>query len=342
MAKSSATLAELAAGIVSGGIRVVDLTVPLEPATPTIQLPPIFAPSKPFALEEISKYDERGPAWYWNNIACGEHTGTHFDAPIHWVTGKDYPNNATHNIPVQKFIGPACVIDVIGCVRRRTVDFLVTVDVVKEWEGAVRARFPSGAWVLIRTDWSKRTGAGPFLNIKRRRSAHAGLSSAVRAVPGEGARYSRRGCRDGRHRRGAGGDVRSDVPVSYDHARLEPLRAREPDEPGSAAANGCGGDRAAVEDRQWFGQPAARARAGAWLSFTQRRSDDEKIPESLCRQDVVIGRVETAARAHRCRHRRRDHRRATEALGLGCAQQGRHARVFAGKSIGAYMPGSSA
>ena len=112
MANSSATLAELAAGIVSGGIRVVDLTVPLESATPTIQLPPIFAPSKPFSLEEISKYDERGPAWYWNNIACGEHTGTHFDAPIHWVTGKDYPNNATHNIPVQKFIGPACVIDV--------------------------------------------------------------------------------------------------------------------------------------------------------------------------------------------------------------------------------------
>ena len=127
-------------GIVSGGIRVVDLTVPLEPATPTIQLPPIFAPSKPFALEEISKYDERGPAWYWNNIACGEHTGTHFDAPIHWVTGKDYPNNATHNIPVQKFIGPACVIDVTDRVREN-VDFLVTVEVVKAWEVASTARF---------------------------------------------------------------------------------------------------------------------------------------------------------------------------------------------------------
>src|ERR1043165_3449223 len=86
---AKATLAELAAGIVGGGIRVVDLTVPLEPATPTIQLPPQFAPSKPFAMEEISKYDQRGPAWYWNNIACGEHTGTHFDAPIHWVTGKE-------------------------------------------------------------------------------------------------------------------------------------------------------------------------------------------------------------------------------------------------------------
>ena len=129
MSKSSALLADLAAGIVSGGIRVVDLTVPLEPLTPTIQLPPQFAPSKPFSMEEISKYDQRGPAWYWNNIACGEHTGTHFDAPIHWVTGKDYPNNATHNIPVQKFIGPACVIDVTERVREN-VDFLVTVEVV--------------------------------------------------------------------------------------------------------------------------------------------------------------------------------------------------------------------
>ncbi len=162
--KGSALLADLAAGILGGGIRVVDLTVPLEPATPTIQLPPQFAPSTPFALEEISRYDQRGPAWYWNNIACGEHTGTHFDAPIHWVTGKDYPNNATHNIPVQKFIGPACVIDVTDRVRE-DVDFLVTVEVVKAWEerhGAI----PRGAWVLIRTDWSKRTGAERFLNIR--------------------------------------------------------------------------------------------------------------------------------------------------------------------------------
>ena len=85
------TLSTLVDGILRGGIRVVDLTVPLDASTQTIRLPPQFAPSKPFALEEISRYDERGPAWYWNNISCGEHTGTHFDAPVHWVTGKDYP-----------------------------------------------------------------------------------------------------------------------------------------------------------------------------------------------------------------------------------------------------------
>jgi kynurenine formamidase len=164
MSTASAALTQLATGIVNGSIRVVDLTVPLEPATPTIQLPPDFAPSKSFTLEEISRYDQRGPAWYWNNISCGEHTGTHFDAPVHWVTGKDYPNNATHNIPVDRFIGPACVIDVSDKVRANA-DFLLTVDDVTAWEGK-HGRIPQHAWVLIRTDWSKRTDAQAFLNIK--------------------------------------------------------------------------------------------------------------------------------------------------------------------------------
>ena len=161
--KSSATLAQLVEGIIDGNIRVVDLTVPLEPRTPTIQLPPQFAPSKPFTLEEISRYDSRGPAWYWNNIACGEHTGTHFDAPIHWVTGKDYVNNATHNIPVDRFIGPACVIDVAQQAKRNP-DYLVTRETVEEWEQRY-GRIPRHAWVLIRTDWSQREGARDFLNI---------------------------------------------------------------------------------------------------------------------------------------------------------------------------------
>ena len=158
MATNSALLADLAAGILGGGIRVVDLTVPLEPATPTIQLPPQFAPSKPFVLEEISRYDQRGPAWYWNNIACGEHTGTHFDAPIHWVTGKDYPNNATHNIPVQKFIGPACVIDVTERVREN-VDFLVTVE------------SGEGLGAEARRDSARRLGADPHGLVEAHRRA---------------------------------------------------------------------------------------------------------------------------------------------------------------------------
>lgn len=154
----------ISAGIIGGTIRVVDLTVPLESATPIIKLPPQFNPSRSFSLEEISRYDDRGPAWYWNNIACGEHTGTHFDAPIHWVTGKDYPNNATHNIAVDRFIGPACVIDVSARVRTNP-DFLLTPDDVTGWEHQ-HGRIPARAWVLIRTDWSKRDDAAQFLNIR--------------------------------------------------------------------------------------------------------------------------------------------------------------------------------
>jgi kynurenine formamidase len=157
------TLAQLMGGILSGGIRVVDLTQPLEPATPVIGLPPQFAPSKSFTLEEISRYDARGPAWYWNNIACGEHTGTHFDAPIHWVTGKDYPNNATHNIAVDRFVGPACVIDVSPQVRSNA-DFLLTPPLIEAWE-KTHGRIPPHSWVLIRTDWSKRRAPDAFLNV---------------------------------------------------------------------------------------------------------------------------------------------------------------------------------
>jgi len=157
-------LEQLARALQGGTVRVVDLTAPLEPATPIIQLPPQFAPSAPFSIEEICRYDARGPAWYANNIACGEHTGTHFDAPVHWVTGKDYPNNATHDIPVGKFIGRACVIDV-SAEARGNPDYLLTRARIEQWE-AQHGRIPAQSWLLIRTDWSKRTSPQDYLNMQ--------------------------------------------------------------------------------------------------------------------------------------------------------------------------------
>ncbi|HLJ51173.1 MAG TPA: cyclase family protein [Bryobacteraceae bacterium] len=150
--------------LASGAIQVIDLTQPLDASTPIIQLPPEFGKSWPFELEEISKYDSRGPAWYWNNFSCGEHTGTHFDAPVHWVTGKDYPHNATDTIPVGKFFAPACVIDVSKEAAADN-DFLLTRQHIEEWEAA-HGRIEAGSWVLMRTDWSKRKSAEEFLNFK--------------------------------------------------------------------------------------------------------------------------------------------------------------------------------
>lgn len=164
MAANAAVLGNLISAIGGGGIRVVDLTQPLSPDTPVLRLPPQFGQGKPFSMEEISRYDERGPRWYWNNFECGEHTGTHFDAPIHWVSGKDYENNSTDTIPVEKFIGPACVID-LAAEAKKNDDALLTVDFVKKWEQQ-HGRIPADAWVLVRTDWSKRRIPDEFQNFK--------------------------------------------------------------------------------------------------------------------------------------------------------------------------------
>ena len=156
-------LAALAASLATGRVRVIDLTHTLAPDFPTIVLPPEFGQCAPFRIEEVSRYDARGPAWYWNTITLNEHTGTHFDAPIHWVTGRDLPNNSVDTIPPGNFVAPACVID---CSRDSAInpDFTLEVTHIEAWEkehGAI----PKGAWVLMRTDWSKRRGAD-YVNLR--------------------------------------------------------------------------------------------------------------------------------------------------------------------------------
>jgi kynurenine formamidase len=155
-------LVQLAAALAAGTVRVVDLTSPLGPDTPVIDLPPQFAASPGLSVEVLSRYDEKGPAWYWNSLHLGEHTGTHFDAPIHWITGKDLPDNACDTIPARRFVGPACVVDVTAEVAA-DADFLLGRDRLLAWEEAHGA-IPPGSWVLLRSGWSQRRGAQDFLN----------------------------------------------------------------------------------------------------------------------------------------------------------------------------------
>jgi kynurenine formamidase len=159
---TASLLIQLADALARGTVRVVDLTQPLGPATPVIGLPPMFAASPGVTIDVISKYDDKGPAWYWNTLRFGEHTGTHFDAPVHWVTGKDLADNACDTIPARRFVGPACVIDVTTDVARNA-DFLLTVERIEQWERE-QGRIPAGAWVLLQTGWSRRTDPAAFVN----------------------------------------------------------------------------------------------------------------------------------------------------------------------------------
>jgi kynurenine formamidase len=154
-------LSGFAAALVGGRIEVVDLTAPLSAETPVIQLPEQFAQTARFELEELSRYDDRGPAWYWNNFRTGEHTGTHFDAPNHWVTGKDGEDVAS--VPLQRLIAPAAVLD-FSAQAADDPDFLLEVTHVRAWE-AEHGPLPDGGWLLYRTGWDARSASQQeFLN----------------------------------------------------------------------------------------------------------------------------------------------------------------------------------
>ncbi len=156
-------LSDLIQGLATGSVRVIDLTTPLGPDTFVIELPDMFAQSPGVTIETISEYDEAGPAWYWNTIRMGEHTGTHFDAPVHWITGRDLPNNRCDTIPAGKFVGQACVIDVTAEVEANP-DFVLTARDIEEWE-ADHGRIPPGSWLILHTGWSKRTTKEAFFNV---------------------------------------------------------------------------------------------------------------------------------------------------------------------------------
>jgi kynurenine formamidase len=154
-------LDQLIAAIRAAEIEVVDLTARLEASTPIIQLPPPFGNTVPFSLEEISRYDDRGPAWYWNNIVTGEHTGTHFDAPVHWITGRDGADVA--QVPAASLIGAAVVLD-FSEQAAKDPDFLLEPEHILAWT-AENGPLPDGGWLLYRTGWDARSASqADFLN----------------------------------------------------------------------------------------------------------------------------------------------------------------------------------
>ena len=141
--------------------EVVDLTQPLSEQTPVLVLPEPFANTPGLKRHEISRYDDRGPAWAWYWLEIGEHVGTHFDAPIHWVTGKDSDDLAS--VPADRLIGPAVVIDK-SAEAAEDPDYVLTVGDVDAFT-AEHGPLPDGGWLLLRTGWDARAhDQDAFLN----------------------------------------------------------------------------------------------------------------------------------------------------------------------------------
>jgi kynurenine formamidase len=168
-------LDQLLAALGDGGVEVVDLTARLESSTPVIALPEPFANTAGFSLREVSRYDDRGPAWYWNDISTGEHTGTHFDAPVHWITGRNGTDVA--QVPAGQLIAPAAVLD-FSAQAAADPDFLLEVEHVQAWEDR-HGPLPAGGWLLYRTGWDARSASqAAFLNADESGPHTPGVSVA--------------------------------------------------------------------------------------------------------------------------------------------------------------------
>ena len=182
MDAKESTTAELLNKIVTA-TRIVDLTVLLEPNTPSgvigglqMQMGPNIWYTWPGDIRHHEKYPGKKPT-DWR--ACefllvhGDHTGTHMDSPAHYVpVGEKVPpadqwqafldgKYTVDDVPLDILMGPACVIDVryllegVKPGEHSTLEMSpwITVEDIKRWEekhGPIR----EGEIVLFYTSWS--------------------------------------------------------------------------------------------------------------------------------------------------------------------------------------------
>jgi kynurenine formamidase len=107
------------------------------------------SPSK-FEKRELA-FGETEGGWFYSayTVCTPEHGGTHLDAPLHFAEG----GMANHEIPLEKLVAPAVVIDVTDAAGRDR-NYRLTVKDVRAFEER-HGRIAPGTIVLLRTGWSR-------------------------------------------------------------------------------------------------------------------------------------------------------------------------------------------
>ena len=262
-------LASLIDDLASGAVRIVDLTQPLSERTPVLQLPAPFANTPPVSRRMLSAFDDRGPAWAWSVLELGEHTGTHFDAPIHWITGRDGEDVAS--VAPSRLAGPAVVIDK-SAEAAADPDYLLTVADVRAFCDE-HGPLPAGGWLLLRTGWDARADdQAAFLNDGHTPGPDAECARwLAEETPLVGFGVETVGTDAG-----SAGGFEPPFPAHALPARRGEVRRHAAREPGRAAADRRARGRRAAQARRRHRQPGARPRPGRRLSRVRTRHEDTR------------------------------------------------------------------
>ncbi len=138
---------------------VVDLTHPFSPALP------VYPGYKPLQIRE--RFSVARDGFAANEVTFDEHTGTHVDAPSHFVAGAV----SADRLPVDRLIAPLAVI-VFADRAAKEPDTLVSVDDLLQWEKR-HGRIPAGALVAMHSGWDARaTNIDRFLNRDAKGTMH--------------------------------------------------------------------------------------------------------------------------------------------------------------------------
>lgn len=146
---------------------VVDLTHTFTPRLPVF---PAFKPVKITPRFALGK-----DGFFANEITFDEHTGTHMDAPVHFVDKAP----TADRIPPDTLIAPLAVIS-ITAKAAKNADATLDVDDILAWEKQ-HGRLPRGAFVAMHSGWDMRVATPDrFLNKDAKGTMHApGFSEAA-------------------------------------------------------------------------------------------------------------------------------------------------------------------
>lgn len=144
---NNSSFAAALTGIGQGRARILDLSYAIND-----HLPPWPGDTKSFEARPNASIERDG--YFTRSFWMLEHFGTHLDAPAHFPPGK----KTVDQIPAERLIGPAVVLDVPNEFRRESVtgpDYRLPVALVKEWERQ-HGPVPPGAIALLRTGCAAR------------------------------------------------------------------------------------------------------------------------------------------------------------------------------------------